>query len=233
MQTRYYIAVVVVCGLLLGCQKQQVQTADESSQPAEKAEVAKQPLTVKGFYIGMPKEKVLALLDRNGFTDHNETTAEFMKMYPVNETVVHRPAGTRTTTEFHQNPKSQFSYDLIQSEVTHTNIGIASFFYDNEDKLIAIKMDYQMVCFFYGVSSWTTESLAQIVIRENGLDKMIEENYPVVWVTGRKLNDRFYYSSDDASEIGIHYIVGSFVAGPVFYLTDIKYSFTRLGKPFH
>jgi len=64
MRANNYIAFVAVCGLLLGCQKQQVQTADEASQPSEPAKkVENKPFIVKGFYIGMPQESANALLN--------------------------------------------------------------------------------------------------------------------------------------------------------------------------
>ena len=180
----------------------------------------------------MAKEKVFTLLDTYGLTDRNETVTELAHVYPIKLTIVKRLTGTFKTTEYHQNPNSQFSYDTIPVEVTKTNYSHAQFLFDDQDKLIVVKLDYEMVCFFFGVSSWKSTDLAQIVMQENRMDKMNEKDWPVTASNGRVTGHMpFYYYSDDVSEVGFHEKVGFWPAS-VFYLVDIKYSFTRNGVPF-
>jgi hypothetical protein len=80
MKAYYCIAVVLVCGFLFGCQKQPAQANNEPSPP-DKTEIEKKPFTVKGFYIGMPRESVNALLDSYKLANRSDHPQQTIAMY--------------------------------------------------------------------------------------------------------------------------------------------------------
>lgn len=151
MQTHYYIIIVVACGLLLGCQKQQAQTVKPPIILTTNTQVValeKKTIVVRGFYIGMPKEEVLTMLDTYGLTNRIEGTGKLGNFFPVNRTVV-------------RSKNDGF---------------IGCFYYNNQSRLVYIMMDRDLVNFVFNAAQLTSRDVAQEIIRDSNLPEMVKDH---------------------------------------------------------
>lgn len=151
MRLIFYMPFIVVCCFLLGCNKQESATGDALASSASSAQnqekEKKQPLVVKGFYIGMPPAEVYAILNSFGLTNHADYKTSALGYEG------------RTTTAADYKRR----YGLG---------GKIDIWYDQSDGLAALEIQPPMVDSLFNVADLDLKSFAQQFAKSYGLPEM-------------------------------------------------------------